>query len=192
VAQVTADLDPAPGWSDGVLASLYEVAFATPDREVAGVLVGTVGGPGQPPQVRAVIPAAQGLQPGQASQFTHQTWAYIHETMGRHYAGLEVMGWYLARPGMGTELLDPDVANHQRWFGSPGQILLALDSRAYRGALYQRHGTAMTRLHEGPVERRYTRPAREGRPAAALMLLTVLGIALGSLGFLLYQAFTAL
>jgi proteasome lid subunit RPN8/RPN11 len=192
VAQVTADLDTPPGWGDGVLASLYEVAFATPDREVAGVLVGSVGGSDQLPQIRAVIPAAQGLQPGQASQFTHQTWAYVHETMGRHYTGLEVLGWYLSRPGIGTDLLDPDIANHQRWFGAPGQILLTLDSRAYRGALYQRKGAAMTRLHEGPIERRYTRAKPQGRPIAALMLLTVLGIALGSLGFLLYHVFTAL
>jgi proteasome lid subunit RPN8/RPN11 len=184
--------DTSPGWESGVLASLYEVAFATPDREVAGVLVGTPAVDGHPPTVQAVVPASQGIQPGQASQFNHETWAYIHDTMARHYGGLEVVGWYLSRPGMGTELLDADITNHQRWFTSPRQVLLTLDSRAHRGALYQAHDRRLVRLHEGPVARRYTQPQPPRGIGAAVALLAVIGMALGALLFLLTQVLNTL
>src|SRR5436190_734385 len=107
---------PGPGWEDGVLSSLYRVAFSTPDREVGGVLVGVGATDGRPPQIQAIIPAAEGYTPGQASNFTHQTWAFVHETMARHYEGLEIVGWYVSRPGAGTELTPGDLANHHRWF----------------------------------------------------------------------------
>ncbi|HEY4095785.1 MAG TPA: hypothetical protein VGM33_09755 [Baekduia sp.] len=184
--------DTTPDWESGVLASLYQVAFATPDREVAGVLVGIPGTDGQSPTVRAVVPAAQGTQVGQASLFTHQTWAVIHNTMARHYAGLEVVGWYLSRPGMGTDLVEADVTNHQRWFDSPKQVLLTLDSRAHRGALYQTLPQGLVRMHEGPVARRHARPAPSPGVGAAVAVLAVLGVALGALLFLVTQLLTTL
>jgi proteasome lid subunit RPN8/RPN11 len=193
VAQATTITDDTtPGWESGVLASLYRVAFATPDREVAGVLVGIPGSDGHPPTVQAVVPAAEGIEVGQASRFTHQTWSVIHSTMARHYAGLEVVGWYLSRPGMGTELIEADIANHQRWFDSPKQVLLTLDSRAHRGALYQSLPQGLVRLHEGPVARRHTRPEPPPGIGGAVALLAVLGVALGALLFLVIQVLNTL
>jgi proteasome lid subunit RPN8/RPN11 len=186
---------PSTGWDDGVLASLYEVAFAAPDREVAGVLVGTPPAGGMPPQIHAVIPAAEGQLPGQAAQFTHQTWAYVHQAMADHYHGLEVVGWYVSRPGKGTDLRDGEQANHLLWFSRGQQILLILDSRRHRGALYAPavSGGRLVQLHEGPVARRYARPSQPaGRPLAALAILICLGILLGALGFIVVEAFSAL
>lgn len=183
-------------WDDGVLASLYQVAFSAPDREVAGVLVGTPSGPGLSPQIHAVIPAAEGHLRGQGSQFTHQTWAYVHQTMADHYQGLEVVGWYLSRPGGGTTLQDPEQANHLLWFSRGQQILLVLDSLTHRGALYAPAGPSgrLIEVHEGPVSRRHTRPPaqRQGRPLAALAILICLGVLAGALLFVVSEAFSAL
>lgn len=184
-------LKASPDWDEGVLASLYQAAFATSDREVAGVLVGSPAAAGAP-QIRAVIPAAEGLQVGQAAQFTHQTWAHVHQAMADHYQGLEVVGWYLSRPGQGTGLTDADTANHHRWFGLPHQVLLMLDSRSLRGALYTPGPTGLVQVHEGPVARRYTNPAPSTGVAAAVALLVTIGVLLGAFVFAIAVAFNNL
>lgn len=171
--------DSVPDWAKGVLESLYEVAFATIDREVAGVLVGQPAAGSDVPQIRAIIPAAEGYQIGQAAMFGHESWAHVHTAMSRHYAGLELVGWYISRPGNGTQMTDADMLNHQRWFARHDQVLLVLDSRSHRGALYAWSGDRLARISEGPVARRYTRPPRDSAPVAALILLTAFGILIG-------------
>jgi hypothetical protein len=184
-------IDQSAGWDSAVLDALYRLAFASPDREVAGVLVGDAS-PGASaaalPFVRAAIPATQGFVPGQASSFIHQTWAQVHQTMALQYAGLETVGWYISRPGHGTALAQADVINHARWFARPDQILLVVDSRSRRAAIYGWSGTGLRQLHEGPVARRYTRAPRPGFPGAGVALLTMLGVTIGTVLFLLAQA----
>src|SRR5438105_1623989 len=105
---VQASLADAPvEWDAGLLKALYELVFSAPDRELAGVLVGVPSEESSSgmPFIRAAIPATQGFIPGQASLFVHQTWAQIHATMGRHYPGLETVGWYVSRPGQGIGLM---------------------------------------------------------------------------------------
>jgi len=169
---------------------LYEVAFSATDREMAGVLVGlpTVGGGAS--SVQAVIPASHGHTPGQAAMFSHATWAYVHQTMARHYQGLEVVGWYVSRPGQGTTLLDADLVNHQRWFTRPDQVVLVFDSQTHRGSLYAWGAGGLAQIHEGPVTRRYARPERRRAPVGALCFLVALGAFLGAVSFLLIQTIT--
>lgn len=178
----------ASGFAPGVLSSLYEVAFSTPDREVAGVFAGNPGPSGSLPGIHAVIPAAQGTGLGQAAVFGHDVWAVVHQAMARHYVGLEIVGWFISRPGHGTDPGPADLANHSASFGQPHQVLLVLDSRAHRGALYGWHEGRLFQLHEGPVERRWTRPPRPRAPIAAVTVLAVLGVLLGTVLFLLTQA----
>jgi proteasome lid subunit RPN8/RPN11 len=173
-----------------LLKALYELVFSVTDREVAGVLVGSTGESSESglPVVRAAIPATEGFLPGQAALFTHQTWAHVHHTMARHYSGLEAVGWYLSRPGRGTTLTEADAANHVRWFGRGDRILLAVDSRSHRAAIYTLTGQRLVRVTEGPVARRYSRPPKPGVPAAGLALLSVVGVALGLMAFVIAQA----
>lgn len=185
----TVAVEPPAEWDSKVLAALYQLAFATPDREVAGVLVGSVreGPRGGLPVVQAAIPATQGFAPGQAALFSHQTWAQVYDAMARHYRGLEAVGWYVSRPGQGTGLTDADIANHGHWFSRRDQILLMVDSRSHRAAIYVWSGRGLVRLTEGPVARRYTRPARPGFPYAGVSLLSVVGMAAGAIAFLVSQ-----
>jgi proteasome lid subunit RPN8/RPN11 len=184
------------GWDDGVLASLYQVALATPDREAAGVLVGTPALADRPAQVHAVIPVAQSTVPEHVAQFTHQTWAYIHQTMADHYGGLEVVGWYVSRPGAGTDVRDSEQANHLAWFSRGQQMLLIFDSRTYRGSINAPAGPAgrLTQMHEGPIARRYVRPAKadQGYPLLGLLIVVLFGVLAGALAFVITEAFSTL
>ncbi len=182
-------VDAPVDWDAGVLKALYELVFSTPDRELAGVLVGvpSAGSETGLPLIRAAIPATQGFMPGQASLFVHQTWAQVHATMARYYGGLEAVGWYVSRPGQGTGLTESDVLNHQRWFARRDQVLLVVDSLSHHAALYAWSNGRLVRVTEGAVARRYTRPPRPGLPVAGIGLLAVLGIAIGIVAFLVAQ-----
>jgi proteasome lid subunit RPN8/RPN11 len=189
-SHLAATADTPVDWDSDLLKALYDLVFSTPDREVAGVLVGTRAdaAAGSLPVVRAAIPATEGYVPGQAALFEHQVWAQVNATMARHYAGLDVVGWYVSRPDHGTTLTAADVANHGRWFGRRDQVLMAVDSRRYRAAIYGWSTQGLTQLSEGPIARRYTRPPRLGFPTAAVALLAVTGMAFGALAFLIAQA----
>ncbi len=177
-------------WDSELLRALYQLVFSSPDREVAGVLVGSPAEQSETglPVVRAAIPATQGFVPGEASMFAHITWAHINETMARYYPGLETVGWYVSRPGHGTGLIPQDVANHARWFGRPGQILLVVDSLSHRAALYADGRGGLVQLTEGPVARRYTHAPKPGFPYAATGVLALGGVTFGALAFLIAQA----
>jgi len=171
--------------------SQRQSSFLVSTALATGVLAGVPpGGSGSGlPLVRAAVPATQGVMPGQASLFVHQTWAQVHATMARHYPGLETIGWYVSRRGQGTALTEPDLLNHRRWFSRPDQILLVVDSVSHRAAVYAWSGGQLAQLTEGPVDRRYMRPTRSAFPLVGVGILAVLGIAIGVLAFVIAQAF---
>ena len=173
-----------PGWSGGVLESFYRVAFARPDLEISGLLVGRVGA-GAPAHIDAVIPLHEAGMVGSAAAFSHGGWAHAHDVMARHYHGLEIVGWYVSRPGRGTALTATEHANHERWFPQRHQVALVLDSAAHRGALFAWHGGRLVELYEGPVERRYTRAPRPRMPWRAYALLSAAGAAAGAASYVL-------
>jgi hypothetical protein len=180
--------DSPADWDSEVLRALYQLVFAAPDRELAGVLVGSSDSGSGLPVVRAAIPATQGFAPGDASMFAYVTWAHVHAAMARYYPGLDTVGWYISRPGNGTGLRPEDLANQRRWFDRSGQILLVVDSLSHRAALYGYHDGRLTALTEGPVARRYTHPPRPRYPVAGVGVLAVSGVAFGAFSFLIAQA----
>jgi proteasome lid subunit RPN8/RPN11 len=171
--------DVTPDWSRGVLESFYRVVFSRPDTEIAGLLVGRTGAAGSA-QVAAVIPLHEGGFFGAGAAFSHQGWAYAHGLMARHYPGLEIVGWYVSRPGAGTAMSAGEIAAHERWFAQPHAIALIVDSTAMRGALVGRRDGQLVELHEGPIERRYTHRPRVGSPWRAYALLAVCGAGIGA------------
>jgi hypothetical protein len=183
------ETDQPVRWESDLLRALYELVFSAPDREVAGMLVGIPGTGNRFPMVRAAIPATEGYAPGQASVFAHQTLAQVHATMARHYQQLEVVGWYVSRPGAGVGLTEADTINHARWFARPDQILLVVDSQSHQVAIYVWRDQQLIQLTSGVIARRRDRPAPARFPAAALTLLIIIGIALGAIAFVIAQAF---
>lgn len=181
----TLSAEAAPDWSSGVLESLHGVVFARPDAEISGVLVGRNVALGAA-RVEAVIPLHDAGIYGSGAAFSHRGWAYAHSVMAQHYPGLEILGWYVSRPNTGTRLTEPEAIQHARWFPQPHHIALVVDSSAMRGALLGWRDGRLTELHEGPIQRRYTRPSRPpATPWRAYLLLAACGSALGAATHLL-------
>jgi proteasome lid subunit RPN8/RPN11 len=177
--------EAASSWDSELLSALYTLVFSSPDREVAGVLVGqTADATRRMPLVRAAIPTA-----GPTAAFAHQTWAQVHADMARYYPDLESVGWYVSRPGHGVGLTETDLANHRRWFARPDQILLIVDSRTHQVAVYAWVGGQLACVGQGPVTRRIGGHASSaGLPVAALGMLVLIGVTLGVISFIVGQA----
>jgi proteasome lid subunit RPN8/RPN11 len=186
-----ADLDapftptsPPPEWDAGVLQSLYEAAFSKPDSEIVGVLVGQPSLTGRPRRISAMIPASTSRPPERA-QLDHRAWAYVHSTMARYYGGLDIVGWWVSRPGPNTELDRPDLEAAAESFARPSQIGFVFDSQHRRAALYGWHKGRYTLLQEQLVPRRLTRaPGRGARSLQPALLAFCLGLGLGIAGWL--------
>jgi proteasome lid subunit RPN8/RPN11 len=181
-----ASAELTPDWAPAVIDALYTEAFQS-ELETAGVLVGRPTGYGAP-RITALIPAVRAQAPGQSALLSHEAWAYVHQTMGRHYRHEEIVGWYRSRPG-GTELSVEDVANHQRFFVQPWQVAFLFDSVTHHGAVYALRDGALNMLHDGPVTpRAVTTPQPEGLPWRAMGVLAVLGLVLGAVLWLAASA----
>src|SRR3954466_10293810 len=151
----SASTELTPDWAPAVIDALYAEAFQS-ELETAGVLVGRPTDYGAP-QIIAVIPAVRAQAPGQRALLSHEAWAYVHDTMARHYATEEIVGWYRSRPG-GTDMSPEDLANHLRFFSQPWHVAFLFDAIEHRGAVYAMRDGLPSVLHEGRVTPRMTRP----------------------------------
>ena len=176
-------------FNEGVLSSLYAVCFARPDVESAGAFIGQFRGPADLPMVFAVVPAVDNAEVGFAVPFSHQAKAVMFQAMASHYPGLDLVGFYVSRPGGGGELTL--AAAFARDFTDPRQFALLLDPRSHHGSLHRWREGRVERLHEGPVARRSIGPAMPGLrslddpPIAAIVALVTAGAALGALVYLI-------
>jgi hypothetical protein len=175
---------PGPEWDVGVLGALYEAAFSKPGAEIIGVLVGVPTQTNVPARISAMIPASSAQGPDHA-QLDHNAWAYIHSTMARYYTGLDILGWWVSRPGPDTHLDVLELQAAGEWFARPTQFGFVFDSAHRHAALYGWHDGTYTMIQEGPVPRRLTRPITSagGAPQAAIATFA-LGVIAGVVGWL--------
>lgn len=178
-----------PDWTPAVLNALYEQAFATPDVESAGILVGHETAPAGTTRVTALIPAVRCRGPRERALLTHEVWSYVHEMMGRHYSGEDIVGWYVSRPD-GIYMTDQDQATHQRFFSSPGQVALIFNSRERSGGIFAATADGSVRmLYEGPVTHNYAPTAPDtSTPWRGASVLAAIGLTLGSVLWLAASA----
>lgn len=177
-AGLVAEITPTgPEWEEGVLQALYEAAFSQPDAEIVGVLVGHPSRTAMPPRIAAMIPASTARSPERA-QLSHEAWAYIHATMARYYTGLDILGWWVSRPGPNAGLDRPELDAAGESFARPDQFGFVFDSLHRQAALYGWQGARYVRIHEGPVPRRLTRP-RKGNTSPLRPALTAFGVGAG-------------
>ena len=167
-----------PEWDEGVLQALYDAAFSKPGSEIVGVLVGHPSRTTVAPRISAMIPASTARHP-QRAQLNHEAWAYIHATMARYYMGLDIVGWWISRPGPDTSLDRAELEAASEWFARPSQFGFVFDSRHRHAALYGWQHGRYIRIQDGPVPRRLTRPgmtaaAHSLRPAVAAFGLGLL------------------
>ena len=184
---------PAPQWDEGVLQALYEVAFSERDTETIGVLVGQLSLGPAPARIAAMIPAGK-ARPPERARLNHQAWAYVYDMMTRHYGGLEIVGWWLSRPGPSTDVDGDELSAAAQTFAKPGQFGFVFDSVHRRAAYYVLDVGGYRRAQEQPVPRQITRarPTRDATVRTGVTAFTggvLLGVAawvaLGAPGLLL-------
>lgn len=146
-----------PEWEDGVLRALYDAAFSQPGAEIVGVLVGQPSRTSVPPRIAAMIPASTARYPERA-HLNHAAWAYIHATMARYYSGLDIVGWWVSRPGPNAVLENSELEAAGESFARPNQFGFVFDSKHRQAALYGWREGRYVCVREGPVPRRLTRP----------------------------------
>ena len=98
------------------------------EREVGGVLVGTIDG--NKPIITAVIPALAAVGSAANVTFTQEVWEDVHQRIDRDHSGAQIVGWYHSHPGFGIFLSAYDLFIQENFFSSPGQVALVVDPLA--------------------------------------------------------------
>ncbi|MHB9108174.1 MAG: Mov34/MPN/PAD-1 family protein [Armatimonadota bacterium] len=117
---------------------LMRHAMSVTDREVGGILVGTVH------RDRGEFVLATGAIPAKYSQesranltFTHASWQYMLAEQERRFPGTVVVGWYHTHPGYGLFLSGQDLYIHRSFFTLPHQVAVVVDPIAGTLALFR-------------------------------------------------------
>jgi hypothetical protein len=126
-----------------------------------------------------MIPASTARFPERA-QLNHEAWAYIHATMARYYGGLDIVGWWVSRPGPDADLDESELVAAGESFARPNQFGFVFDSRHRRAVLYRWDQGRYVRVQEGLIPRQLTRPSTTGTaPLRAALTAVGFGVALG-------------
>jgi proteasome lid subunit RPN8/RPN11 len=111
-------------------------ALSSPNREVAGVLVGPP--PEKQPDGRYVVHvmdtiiAKHTVMQGASVTYTPESWRYMNDKLRERYPDetAVMVGWYHTHPGFGIFLSGMDQFIHQNFFTQIWHVALVLDPRA--------------------------------------------------------------
>jgi hypothetical protein len=78
--------------------------------------------------------------------------------MARYYTGLEILGWWISRPGPDTKLEYAELEAAAESFDRPHQFGFVFDSLHRRASLYRRQDGHYVHIQEQSVPRELTRP----------------------------------
>ena len=117
-------------------------AISSPDREVAGVLVGPP--PEKQPDGRYVVHiidtiiAKHTKMHGASVTYTPESWRYVNDKLAEMYPNDEavIVGWYHTHPGFGIFLSGMDQFIHQNFFTQIWHVALVLDPLARRSGFF--------------------------------------------------------
>lgn len=118
----------APDIPRSVLTQIEQHVKSVTDREVGGVLVGTVGdGSADSTQIIAAIPALKAVGASANVTFTHDVWDEALQIVDRDHPGKRIVGWYHSHPDFGVFLSEYDLFIHRNFFPLPGMMALVVD-----------------------------------------------------------------
>lgn len=124
-----------PGLNDVLRREVYDHCLSATDREVGGVLIGSMHG-GAPPRVEASIAALHASQSAAELTFTQDAWENIHRVLEQEHPSLAIVGWYHTHPGLGVFLSEQDRFIHRNFFQNRSQIALVIDPIAQEEAVF--------------------------------------------------------
>lgn len=143
---------------------LMRHAMSVTDREVGGILVGTVHrDAGEYVLASGAIPAKYSQESRANLTFTHACWQYMLAEQERSFPGTVIVGWYHTHPGYGLFLSGQDLYIHRGFFTLPHQVAVVVDPIAGTLALFRAvHGQIVKELgvpvYGGQAELRAAEP----------------------------------
>lgn len=117
-------------------------ALSSPNREVAGVLIGPP--PEKQPDGRYVVHiidtiiAKHTVMQGASVTYTPESWRYMNDKLRERYPDetAVMVGWYHTHPGFGIFLSGMDQFIHQNFFTQIWHVALVLDPRAQTSGFF--------------------------------------------------------
>ncbi len=100
-----------------------------PDREVGGVLLGSIcrSRQGLVTTVAEAVPAARTQADRGHVTFSHQSWEEIYSYLDSLAPDLQIVGWYHTHPGFGVFFSHHDRFIQENFFAGPGQLGVVID-----------------------------------------------------------------
>lgn len=111
-----------------VLGVVWGHAEGCLDREVGGVLLGTITEAGA--EIEVALPALKADGHRTHVTFTHEVWEEIHQIVDRDHPGRRIVGWYHSHPGFGIFLSEYDLFIQRNFFSGEHQVALVVDPHA--------------------------------------------------------------
>lgn len=144
---VVEEIDPTPARAgvdfqqvirNTVLDEVRVHAETAPDREVCGVLVGTVyeSAGSNLVYIDAAIRGNGAANRGTSVTFTADTWQHIDRVMDREHPGKRIVGWYHSHPGFGIFLSEMDLFIQRSFFSAPWQTAFVYDPKSRENGLF--------------------------------------------------------
>lgn len=151
------------------------------DREVGGILLGTLDG--DTASVQVALPALQAVGHRAQVTFTHEVWEDILTTVDREYPDLRIVGWYHSHPGFGIFLSEYDKFIHRSFFADPKMLALVVDPHSGEHGWFGWVAEDVELLlkefgkpaHSTPAQAAPSR-AVDPRPRRAVSILAALGL----------------
>ncbi len=131
--------------------AIYPHVFQNADREVGGVLIGTVAPGAGLPLVTGAIPALSADEQRATLTFTQETWEHVHHVLDSEHPDEQIVGWYHSHPGFGIFLSEHDLFIHRNFFSGAAQIALVVDPLAGTEGVFCWHADEIATLYERPT-----------------------------------------
>lgn len=137
--------------------------FSNTDREVGGILVGTVAD-GRA-SVTGTLPALAATSGSANVTFTHEVWEQVHAAMDRDHSDERIVGWYHSHPGFGVFLSEYDAFAHRNFFEDAAMLALVVDPHSGEAGWFAMRDGAPTLVATRSTDTPPLRPA--GTPVAS-------------------------
>lgn len=110
-------------------AEILEHAKETTDRELCGVMLGTIcrDEHGVWACVEKALRGETEKQGGTHVTYTHKTWEKIYAVKDAEYPNLSILGWYHTHPGFGVQFSEMDLFIQRNFFSGDTQFALVVD-----------------------------------------------------------------
>ena len=78
--------------------------------------------------IKGAIPLEEVSEKQGKYYFSEKTWGKIYEESEKYFQGLEIVGWFLSRPGIGLQNQMIMEETHRTYFSGADKVLFATDS----------------------------------------------------------------